>query len=291
MPDRYIIDSRPQEQLCALLVDKTKTVDGITHIIQRGSFANHTSDRASDVDILLIVEDNLFESTIKILDTLIGSIGRLLYPRGWIDSIVPDFGGIGYVYILEYEGRLVHLDVYITPESWSSKILNISEKKILYCKPNFTSNSERKLTTSRETVEKYLLVQDVETEVIFEFLLVLLVATKQIFRSRPTLALKYRYAVIESLAKVIRLIYTPDRISYGFYEWNADLDKFRSPQIKRFERSIVRIDVFDDQELFDLLQLFKTLFFESKMQKKFSEFQLLQDSIKDYMLLLLRPEY
>jgi hypothetical protein len=40
-----------------------------------------------------------------------------------VDTIVKDFGGIGYIYLLEASGRIYQLDLYVTRQGrpWGSK--------------------------------------------------------------------------------------------------------------------------------------------------------------------------
>lgn len=286
MADHPRLTAKTQEQVCATIVRKARQIKGIQQIIQRGSFANGGADCASDIDLVFVIDDEYLESLIVQLDSWVATCFTLVYPTGWVDTIVPDFGGIGFVYIGHSQGMLVQLDLYITPSSWSKRIREFQEKIVLFDALEKRSASADK-RIAKDFITQKIELRNTQVEAIFEFLLLTVVLAKQIFRRRPTLAVKYRYALIEALARLIRLAYTPERESYGMYEWKKDLERFNSPVIKTFESSITEINIFSAEELLHAIQLFKTLLSDSCLISRATEFSPLTLAVENHVRLLL----
>ncbi|NJL23991.1 MAG: hypothetical protein HC902_01585 [Calothrix sp. SM1_5_4] len=87
----------------------------------RGSLARNEYDRASDVDLVLVVDDAVLPTVLMSLDDLLKQYFSVLLP-GWHDSIVPDFGGAGFVYLTLFQGCVVQIDLYVLPVSRKERI-------------------------------------------------------------------------------------------------------------------------------------------------------------------------
>lgn len=285
-----ILDAKPQEKLSALLIKKFTKDKRVDQVIQRGSFAKRQTDRASDIDLLVVLQDEFVTDFLGELDSLVGSCCALMASKGWVDTIVPDFGGVGFVYLASYDQRLIQLDVYVTLSSWSERIVNFPEKKIVYTRHSYLPNFNR-LPDGRAMIEKYIADAEKEYQIIFEFLLLVVMQIKHIYRARATLAVKYRYAVIESLAVFLRLVFTPDRIGYKMYDWENDFQSISAPSIKAFERMLTTINIYSIDEVFALVQIFETVLYESHLQKRYKEFKPLIQAIEIYSKALLTPTY
>jgi hypothetical protein len=289
-----ILDTGLQKQLFQELVEKFAALSMVSAIIQRGSLAKQADDRASDVDLLLVIEDDFFEQFINDIDTYIHSFTKCLTKNGWIDSIVPNFGGIGFVFLVEYKNQLIQLDVYVTPASNSKKIFDFSEKVVKYVKPEFnppTNQPDLSNHAFTTFIHKHAYQADKEFQIIFECILMIEMYVKHIYRGRVTLACKYRYGAIESLAVFLRLLFTPDRIEYKMYDWEKDFSLISSPIVKLYERSIQNIDIFSQDEALVLLKIFKVALFEGRLNKKFVEFSPLINELERYIHNLLNPIY
>ncbi|HSZ31115.1 MAG TPA: hypothetical protein VK784_15335, partial [Pseudonocardiaceae bacterium] len=86
----------------------------VTHLMIRGSFAAGTSDRLSDVDLVVGIREADYGDFVAACDALVASeLGQIL--PGWPDTIVPDFGGLGYVHLIQHAQMLYQLDLYLAP--------------------------------------------------------------------------------------------------------------------------------------------------------------------------------
>ncbi|ARQ70717.1 hypothetical protein [Streptomyces marincola] len=77
----------------------------VTHLIVRGSLASGTADRLSDVDFVVGIHDRDLPAFALALNDLMTVAGGALLP-GWRDTIVADLGGIGFVFLVQHEGKL-----------------------------------------------------------------------------------------------------------------------------------------------------------------------------------------
>lgn len=95
--------------------------DAVTHLLVRGSLARGTADRLSDVDFVIGVDDRWFVEFISVLDPLVSAdLGGIL--PGWLDTIVGDMGGLGYVYLVGWAGHLQQFDLYVAPASGIARV-------------------------------------------------------------------------------------------------------------------------------------------------------------------------
>jgi predicted nucleotidyltransferase len=81
----------------------------------RGSLAKGSEDSESDIDLVVTVAEDQFEAAIHDLScTLPQSLPGWLPP--WLDVIVRDFGGVGFVYLLQIGKQAWgQLDIYLLP--------------------------------------------------------------------------------------------------------------------------------------------------------------------------------
>ncbi|MCX4554437.1 hypothetical protein OG204_35510 (plasmid) [Streptomyces sp. NBC_01387] len=88
----------------------------LTHLLVRGSLASGTADRLSDVDFVVGVKDAALPAFATGLNDLMTVAAGALLP-GWPDSIVTDLGGLGFVFLIPYDGKLQQVDLYLAPAS------------------------------------------------------------------------------------------------------------------------------------------------------------------------------
>lgn len=98
------------------LVVTLSSATTVTHLLVRGSLADGTADRLSDVDLVVAVRDDQVPAVIAALDLLMSNRFGALLP-GWRDTIVGPLGGAGSVYLLPHGGHLLQLDLYLCPTS------------------------------------------------------------------------------------------------------------------------------------------------------------------------------
>ncbi|KAL7899222.1 hypothetical protein HDV63DRAFT_403275 [Trichoderma sp. SZMC 28014] len=79
----------------------------------RGSLERGDFDVNSDIDLLGVVAPPEYTNFIEKVDSVIKEHHGSLMER-WVDTIVKDFGGIGFVYLLQTENGPFQLDLYVS---------------------------------------------------------------------------------------------------------------------------------------------------------------------------------
>jgi hypothetical protein len=289
-----ITDHVPQDELVVDIISAIKILPGVDGIIQRGSYAKGSVDRASDLDILVIVDDAHLESFLEKYVEKLQTTCAFLHTEGWIDTIVPDFGGVGVVFLVVRDERLIQLDMYITAASGAAKILNFPAKHLSFETPKLI---ELRKTGTKLTDESKIVFETYKTKVrpgfqqLLEVAILYEIYAKHIFRRNATLALKYRYSLIESVAILIRSVFTPGRTDYKMYDWSGDFGSINSPLVKMFERNIELIDTYSERQLKDLGRVITILYFESALRTKYPEFENVFAIVEEYVEDLLNPQY
>ena len=289
-----IIDHVPQDELYTDIVAAFSNIPEVLGIVQRGSYASGSVDRASDLDVLIIVDDEHLEDFITSIQPRLEGVCHFLTTEGWIDTIVPDFGGIGLVFMVMRNDKLVQLDLYITAASAASKILQFPAKKILHQKSELDAlkkGHESMSDVATTAVVRYMDSMSSGSQLLLETAIMYEIYAKHLYRRNPTLALKYRYGLIESVAKLIRYVFTPGKVDYAMYDWIGDFAAVNSPIVRMFERNIELIDVYSETQLKDLSRVIYALYFESALSVHYPEFLPVMKVVEEYVESLLRPDY
>ncbi|KAK4692243.1 hypothetical protein P7C71_g4921, partial [Lecanoromycetidae sp. Uapishka_2] len=102
----------PQFSMFKQILQTCRLYPGLERVYVRGSLARGDADPFSDIDLLCIVAPEEFASFIKRIDT---GLKERHSPLGeaWVDTIVKDFGGVGFVYLLQTDKGLYQLDLYV----------------------------------------------------------------------------------------------------------------------------------------------------------------------------------
>jgi predicted nucleotidyltransferase len=93
-------------------------------ILLRGSLARGAQDLESDIDLVAAVAEAEFETA---LNDLSGVLPRSLQGRmpPWLDDIVTDFGGLGFVYLVQVdEKKWGQVDIYLLPQGRKQRLLD-----------------------------------------------------------------------------------------------------------------------------------------------------------------------
>lgn len=97
------------------LVERLATKPWTRDVLLRGSLARGQEDAVSDLDVVVTVDASDFADSVRDLARgLPLETGARMAP--WVDGLVRDFGGLGFVYLLEVSpGRWGQIDVYVLP--------------------------------------------------------------------------------------------------------------------------------------------------------------------------------
>ncbi|EHK43113.1 hypothetical protein TRIATDRAFT_285763 [Trichoderma atroviride IMI 206040] len=111
--DLHNLSSLPQFEILQSISQTCRHCSGLEQLFVRGSLARGDFDLNSDVDLLCVVAAPEYINFIKKVDSDIKEHHGALMER-WVDTIVKDFGGIGFVYLLQTEKGPFQLDLYVS---------------------------------------------------------------------------------------------------------------------------------------------------------------------------------
>lgn len=275
----------PQKRLLKELSSKFFDIgEEIRAIIVRGSIAKGSSDRVSDVDLLIITKDENFMSFVKQLDQYLLDNAGSLSKNGWVDSIVPNFGGIGFVYMLDYESQLIQLDLYVLPEENAQRIINFSEKRFLKRrgKIKYKKNVDLENHRFKEKIKNFEKNRDKNFQVLFEVLLLAEMLVKNIKRRHVFLAYKYRNLLNTKMLFLIRTILEPKTLDYMFCDVYRQLGKYNSSALRLLDDRLRSTNVFSIDEVIDLFDIYQDLIMEN-FPKVYKENKVLIEKVRKYI--------
>lgn len=102
----------PQFEILKDTLKSCTEIDGLNSAYLRGSLSRGDFDSHSDIDILCVVVPDKFEKFIDAAHKMVKEKYPVSLPA-WTDTIVKDFGGIGFTYLIERDHHIQHLDLYI----------------------------------------------------------------------------------------------------------------------------------------------------------------------------------
>jgi predicted nucleotidyltransferase len=180
----------------------------------RGSLAAGTADRLSDLDFIVAVHDTNFGPFLRIIDTLMSTeVGALL--PGWRDTIVARMGGLGYVFLVPYDGGLHQIDLYAVPVSRLDTVL--ARTKAM---PVYQADSERSERSSQQvtwlinsTLDRPYTTQ----ELLVEIMVLGHMIDKRIARGQRYVAYSEMFALNTAAKNLIKTALAPSSAFYGWY--------------------------------------------------------------------------
>lgn len=202
----------------------------------RGSLANKNYDRASDVDLMVAVEPSHYAKTVEALNVIVGDQLSLIFP-GWYDKIVPDFGGLGFVYLVNWKGTYLQADVYILPADRTELIKKAPRAQQVY------SRGSAKTTSGAEVEELIISKKDtVQTiqQIIIEIFILAALIHKRIRRHQIYLNYSETYMLNTSVRNLMRTLWDPSHIAFGWYSFaeNCTFANQSSEWMQKFEEII-----------------------------------------------------
>lgn len=210
----------------------------------RGSIASGEYDRVSDIDFVAVYSPRHFNKIVELSPDIMASHFHVLLPP-WLDSIVPDFGGVGFVYLVEYNGKVVTIDLYFLPESKIAIITKLTDVKLLYCNSD-NDLKQCKGTTQRSTEagtpRRYGYTpdseRDVTTSLVVEIFVLAIFLMKRIARGQIFLNYSETHRQTCALNRLWRAVYDVPHVDFGFYHLEKAL--FSSVGGRRFSQPLLR---------------------------------------------------
>jgi len=175
----------------------------VSHLMVRGSFADGTSDRLSDIDLVVGVREPDYPDFTASQDALIRAAFCQMLP-GWLDTIVPPFGGAGWVHLIQHQGTLYQLDLYVAPSGRIHEIQARTRGRIIYTTPQAgepdASDAERAESFARSMLD----AQPTAASLITELLVLAHMIHKRLARGQRFMAYKEAYQFTDAARGLAR---------------------------------------------------------------------------------------
>ncbi|MEU5158863.1 hypothetical protein AB0G74_04535 [Streptomyces sp. NPDC020875] len=193
----------------------------VTHLLVRGSLASGTADRLSDVDFVVGVHDRDLPAFTSALNDLMTIAAGALLP-GWRDTIVADLGGIGFVFLVQHEGKLQQVDLYIAPTSRITALRREVGGKMLLQRP------PEKITTpqieqARTHVAELTARPRSCTELLIEHLVLAVLLHKRVQRGQRFVAYAEWHLLHTATKDLIKTALAPTSRFWGWYQLREEL--------------------------------------------------------------------
>jgi hypothetical protein len=189
----------------------------------RGSLEAGTSDRLSDVDLVVGVHDADYPVLAAAHHDLIGAAFCQVLP-GWADTIVPDFGGLGWVHLLQHDGAICQLDLYLIPESRVSQIPGRIRRQVIYSRPS-AAPAPGAAEIAAHYVARARAAAPTVAELVIEALILASMIKKRIGRGQPFMAYKEKHQLVCAVQALIRTALLPETAYLGWYHLEEMIGK------------------------------------------------------------------
>lgn len=192
----------------------------VTHMLIRGSFARGTSDRLSDVDLVVGITPSAFEEFVTVHDALAATKLGAIMP-GWADTIVPRMGGLGYVHLIEHDGKLHQLDLYLAPSDQIDTITALTRGHIVYTNPH-AATPDPDPAVARFIADRLAAPPTCE-QLIVEALVLSWMIHKRILRGQQFMAYAETHMLYTAARSLIRTALSPQTAFYGWYHLDTHI--------------------------------------------------------------------
>lgn len=212
----------------------------VIHVGVRGSLAKQTADFLSDIDMYVVTTNNGFAPLLESVSEIIKSCTNSMTEQGWIDRFVPNFGGLGFVFMIQdKKGNLIQQDLYVLPEKNAEKIIEFPEKRVLYEERELLYEMQLNLSVHEfvPVIKEYCDQNtNPEFQTIFESILCHFMLAKHLVRNEkypnPFLVAKYTSEGQKSVLKLLRMGLDPDTVDYGECDVMRQLEGFHSDHLR-----------------------------------------------------------
>lgn len=206
------------------LLDLFSQSEFLTSAFVRGSIARNDYDRASDLDLVLAVDPSAYINVVDSLDSLMTENFITLF-QGWPDRIVPSFGGMGLVYLLECDSKILQVDLYVLPSNRLEKLIKTPNvKKIYEKKESALILEENDLEIDNYLRDKFSRFPEVK-ELLIEAIVLAFLIKKRIVRNHVFLNYSETVLLNTTLRDLVRLIFDPKYKEYGWYHFKETLGR------------------------------------------------------------------
>ncbi|NBX18669.1 MAG: nucleotidyltransferase domain-containing protein [Proteobacteria bacterium] len=189
----------------------------------RGSIARNDYDRVSDIDLVLAFEPEAFASAVESLDTIMQQSFSTLF-SGWLDRIVPDFGGLGYVYLIQAGEKILQIDLYLLPSDRLNKLLSVRGVTRVY-ENNVKASSNSVPECNDEYIRSKISAPVTQESILFEIVVLAHLLKKRIKRGQTLLNHSETVMLHRAFRDLIRKTLDPAYFAYGWYHFSENSRK------------------------------------------------------------------
>jgi hypothetical protein len=184
-------------------------------ILLRGSLARGSGDSESDIDLVVTVAEQEFDAAIHDLSCVLpASLPGRLPP--WLDGLVRDFGGIGFLYLLRVnEQKWGQIDVYLLPHGRRRRLLD--QEFVLSLSPRYSPDGgdDSMVDVARSRYQQ-LATRDLQQALLACYVAIFLLRKRIIRRDRLQIFAD-TYAAAQCLRDFVVLACYPDRREHGWH--------------------------------------------------------------------------
>ncbi|MEW2130819.1 hypothetical protein [Streptomyces sp. NPDC005435] len=210
-----------QLPLLSRIAELLSASPAVTHLLVRGSLASGTADRLSDVDFVVGVHDRDVPAFISALDDLMTVAGGALLP-GWRDTIVADLGGVGFVFLVQHEGKLQQVDLYLAPASRVSILRQTVGWKVLLDRPPADITIPQ-IDQARAHIADLTARPRSCTELLIEHLVLAVLLHKRIRRGQRFIAYGEWHMLHTATKDLVKAALAPHSRFWGWYQLREEL--------------------------------------------------------------------
>lgn len=222
IPESAIRESSPvQARLLASVSKLLASSPVVTRLSVRGSLAAGKSDRMSDIDFIIGVRDEDFAEFCESLDDLMAAELGAIFP-GWLDTIVRDLGGLGYVYLVTADDGLYQIDAYVVPASREPEARRRTRAETVYAVPASLPD-DRALDSARRFIDAQRARTRSCSELLVEVLALAHMLGKRIQRRQHFIAFDHTYLLLTAVKDLTKTALAPTSTSWGWYHLEEEL--------------------------------------------------------------------
>jgi predicted nucleotidyltransferase len=206
-----------------LLASATKLLEGspaVTHLLVRGSLAAGHADRSSDVDLVIGVRSDALQRFLISIDTLFRIELGSLFP-GWRDSLAPDMGGVGFVYLVPFHDTLYELDVYVVPDNAVPAIAR-GNAQVIFAREKLAQPLMGPQKTDGGP-SPGLASPDIAQELVVEIVVLLHMMTKRVNRRQTFIVHGLTYLITDAVRHLVKQCLVPQSRHWGWYYLDEEL--------------------------------------------------------------------
>lgn len=205
---------RPEQfELLEHMIGLFSASEAVSHLLVRGSLASGKVDRLSDVDLVIGVADTHLPALVTVHDALLQvEFGSVL--PAWRDRIVGDMGGVGFVHLVPWDGRLQQIDLYFVPTSGIEQVRTRTRARAVLARP-----VDRFWPTTPPMPEP----RYGATELLVEVLVIGFMIRKRIRRDQDFIAYGEANMLATAAKDLVKVALAPDSCHYGWYRLNEEV--------------------------------------------------------------------